>query len=231
MEKYSAEDLYEDLLDRIIRIDLEPGKRISENEICSQYNVSRSVVRSAFIRLSQYNLLTVYPQRGTYVNLIDLDYVRKALLIRISLEKELLGRFLDSENKEETIERLQDNLARQANYYSEEDYTKEFKDLDEEFHNIILSSMGDEGVLDLLDGHLLHISRWRNVYVKLGYRISRLVDEHGEILNAIKRDDKEHAMSAMQVHIDTINDLITVDSEYAEYFKQGNYNRNSKKKS
>ena len=94
MEKMLSSDfIYSDILDRIISLKLSPGSKISENKICEDYNVSRSVIRHIFARLAQINFLTVYPQRGTYVNYIDLEYIRNALLIRLSIEKEILYRF------------------------------------------------------------------------------------------------------------------------------------------
>src|SRR3712207_8470963 len=80
----TADEIYLDLLNRIINLELEPGQKISENKICELYGVSRSVIRNSFARLMQAGFLEVYPQRGTYVSKIDLDYVRTALLDRKS---------------------------------------------------------------------------------------------------------------------------------------------------
>ena len=104
MEKpISSEEIYQDILNRIINLELEPGSKISENRIADEYGVSRSVIRNAFARLTQDMFLTVYPQRGTYVNYIDLDYIRTALLIRIAIEKEMLYRFMKKKDKSNII--------------------------------------------------------------------------------------------------------------------------------
>ena len=96
----TAEEIYIDLLNRIISLELEPGQKISENAISEVYGVSRSVVRNSFARLMQNGFLVVYPQRGTYVSKIDLDYIRTALLIRIAIEKEMLYRFMTTGSDE-----------------------------------------------------------------------------------------------------------------------------------
>ena len=77
----TAEEIYIDLLNRIISLELEPGQKISENAISEVYGVSRSVVRNSFARLMQNGFLVVYPQRGTYVSKIDLDYIRTRCFI------------------------------------------------------------------------------------------------------------------------------------------------------
>lgn len=218
-EKMSSDGVYEDLLSRIVGLELEPGRRISENEMCKHYEVSRSVIRTAFTRLAQHYLLTIYPQRGTYINLIDLSYTKKVLILRVALEKEILSRFMGLEDKEETIAKLEKNIILQEEFYDVEEYVEDYKKLDAAFHETILSSIGNGGILDLLNNHLLHMARWRNIYVRSGHKVSRLIDEHKNILEGIKAQDKSRAIEAMTAHIDTINDLMVVDKEYAHYFE------------
>lgn len=220
MEKMLSSDfIYSDILDRIISLKLNPGSKISENKICEEYNVSRSVIRHIFARLAQINFLTVYPQRGTYVNYIDLEYIRNALLIRLSIEKEILYRFMQKEDKSDTITKMKENMRQQEKFYHENEYLMEFKELDEEFHNYIIMSVENNAILPLINDHLLHISRWRNVYIKSGYKLSKLIDEHKSILEAIEANDTERALRCMTNHIDTVSGIVSLDPEYILYFK------------
>ncbi|WP_456095590.1 GntR family transcriptional regulator [Peptostreptococcus sp.] len=220
MEKMLSSDfIYSDILDRIISLKLNPGSKISENKICEEYNVSRSVIRHIFARLAQINFLTVYPQRGTYVNYIDLEYIRNALLIRLSIEKEILYRFMQKEDKSDTITKMKENMRQQEKFYHENEYLMEFKELDEEFHNYIIMSVENNAILPLINDHLLHISRWRNVYIKSGYKLSKLIDEHKSILEAIEANDTERALRCMTNHIDTVSGIVSLDPEYISYFK------------
>ena len=220
MEKMLSSDfIYSDILDRIISLKLSPGSKISENKICEDYNVSRSVIRHIFAKLAQINFLTVYPQRGTYVNYIDLEYIRNALLIRLSIEKEILYRFMQKEDKSDTITKMEENMRQQEKFYHENEYLMEFKELDEEFHNYIIMSVENNAILPLINDHLLHISRWRNVYIKSGYKLSKLIDEHKSILEAIKANDTERALRCMTNHIDTVSGIASLDPEYISYFK------------
>lgn len=220
MEKMLSSDfIYSDILDRIISLKLSPGSKISENQICEEYNVSRSVIRHIFARLAQINFLTVYPQGGTYVNYIDLEYIRNALLIRLSIEKEILYRFMQKEDKSDIITKMKENMKQQEKFYHENEYLIEFKELDEEFHNYIIMSVENNAILPLINDHLLHISRWRNVYIKSGYKLSKLIDEHKSILEAIEANDTERALRCMNNHIDTVSGIASLDPEYLSYFK------------
>lgn len=218
-EKFSSEEVYEDLLKKIVRLELEPGRRISENEMCKNYDVSRSIIRTAFTKLAQNHLLTIYPQRGTYINLIDLSYTKKVLILRVALEKEALSRLMNLKDQAATIEALEENIRQQEQYYDVEEYVEEFKKLDGAFHDILLSSIGNGSILDLLNSHLLHLARWRNIYVRSGHKVSNLINEHKEVLEGIKADDKDRAIKAISTHIETINDLMVADNEYAHYFE------------
>ena len=154
----TSEEIYKDLLSRIISLELEPGSMISENQIGEDYHVSRSVIRNVFAKLSQANFLKVLPQRGTVINHIDLEYIQRALLLRLALEKEMLFRFMKNINRSDVIEKIEENIRLQERYYEEKDYNEEFKLLDEQFHNFLMSSSEFENVFALIEEHLLHIS-------------------------------------------------------------------------
>lgn len=219
MEKpVSSEKIYQDLLVRIISLELEPGSKISENRISDEYGVSRSVVRNAFARLTQDSFLTVYPQRGTYINYIDLDYIRTALLIRTSIEKEMLYRFMKKESKKDIITKMKENIAKQEKFYSANEYIEEFRKLDEEFHEYIILSVENKNILELISEHLLHISRWRNLYIKLGCKVSHLIDEHKLILKHIESGDLKTALGCISKHIETVSGEMKIDPNYEHYF-------------
>lgn len=216
----SSNTVYKDILDRIINLELEPGSKISENQISAEYNVSRSVIRNAFARLAQINFLKVYPQRGTYVNHINIDYIKTALIIRMAIEKEMLYRFMKAGDKDDTILKMEENMRQQEKFYYEKEYIDDFKALDEQFHEFIMLSCERGNVLDLIGEHLLHINRWRNVYIKSGVKISHLIDQHKKILEYIKLNDIDNAMKHMSEHIDTVHDILGVNEKYLHYFSK-----------
>jgi DNA-binding GntR family transcriptional regulator len=62
-----AQIVYEALRRAIIALDLAPGSALEEEQLCRQFNVSRTPVREALIRLSSEGLAEVYPNRGAKV--------------------------------------------------------------------------------------------------------------------------------------------------------------------
>lgn len=122
------------------------------------------------------------------------------------------------EDKSDTIEKMNKNIEQQKKFYYEKEYIDEFKELDDEFHKYIILSTENKNILELLDEHLLHISRWRNVYIKSGHKVGDLIDEHIAILDAIVDGDESRAIDCMSNHIVTVNDVVNSLEVYKDYF-------------
>ena len=111
-ETMSSDEIYEELCNKIEKLVYLPGDKISENELCRQYGVSRHIIRTVISRLKERMLLTVYPQRGTFVSLIDMKSVELILFIRESVEQEAI-RLLQFE-KQEVRDRMSEAMKASA---------------------------------------------------------------------------------------------------------------------
>ena len=60
----NSDEIYLALKEDIINLKLYPGQLISENEIAKQYNVSRTPVKTAFLRLKSEKFIEIVPQKG-----------------------------------------------------------------------------------------------------------------------------------------------------------------------
>ena len=84
--KISPNEVFDNILDRIIKLELEPGQMISENVMAGEYGISRTGIRNVFSRLNEIGFIEVYPQRGSFVSLFDTEYLRR--LLRLKKKKE-----------------------------------------------------------------------------------------------------------------------------------------------
>lgn len=218
----STDNVYKSIKKRILKLELEPGQKVSENQMCKEYNVSRSVIRTVFTRLNQLKLVEVYPQRGTYVSLIDLDHIESLLMLRTAVEKEVLYEMfskLEKSDRLALVEKLEENLNKQKKYGNYKNYEVEFQSLDSEFHKILLDSVKRYKLLELLNDQMVHIARWRNFNVAVDDRMHELIDEHKHIIEAIKSDNLLSAQENIARHLDTIsrsNDKVKL--KYPQYF-------------
>src|SRR3954463_484758 len=83
----SARDqVYAALREAIVSTELEPGRRLSENELAALLGVSRTPVREPPPRLRDERLVAIVPQLGTFVTLISTASVADAAFVREALE-------------------------------------------------------------------------------------------------------------------------------------------------
>lgn len=228
MNKYNSgqpatvEEVYQNMCDRIVSLQLEPGLKISENQICEDYGVSRSVIRTVFTRLNQRKLIEVYPQRGTYISKINLEFIADLLFLRTAIEKEVLYQIfdmMDLRQRHELTKQLRDNLERQVSYINSTTYEPEFKKLDSDFHKIMIDSVHRYNLMELLEEQMIHITRWRNFDVVFDHRVPELIMQHTAIYQAICDNDLTRASRAMSDHLETISQIHDrAKAKYPQYF-------------
>lgn len=85
-----TDQAYLKILNKIIDLDYEPGKKISEKNVEKDLGIGRTPVREALLRLKQAGLINVVPQSGTYVSLIELNRVADAIFLRRNLEAAIM---------------------------------------------------------------------------------------------------------------------------------------------
>lgn len=192
-----AAQLHCRLRQRIIEGDLPPGTRLSEQEIADQYQLSRQPVREAFIRLAAEALLEIRPQRGTFVTLIDLDWVLGTRFIREAVEADI-ARLAAGRAGPGTRQMLQDHLDRQQ-AVPEGDTTRLAR-CDEEFHAALAAIAGKPAVWQHLEQMKAHLDRLRHLLATVTPREIMLA-EHRAVAEAILTGDPDRAEAAIRRHL------------------------------
>jgi GntR family transcriptional regulator, rspAB operon transcriptional repressor len=210
--------IYQLLKTDILGLKLEPGRNLSEKEISERYEVSRTPVREAFLKLSQEGLLEIYPQKGTFVSLIDLTIVEEARFMREQLEKAVVRLACDNYSKEYLFE-LETNLRMQELCTEEKNYNKLF-DLDEQFHGSIFEGCSKKRIWLTIQQMNSDFSRIRMLRLSTNYDWEDILSTHQEIVQSIKTNNADQAENVMKKHLT----LIQLDKEqllqkYNSYFK------------
>lgn len=216
---YSTRDrVYEVLKENIISLRLEPGRSISEKEISEMLKVSRTPVREAFVKLTQEGLLEVYPQRGTFISLIDLHHVEEARFIREHLERAAV-RVASKNFPNDYLVQLESNLHMQKNSVEEKNYTKLFE-LDEKFHHTIAVGSGKELIWSVIQHMNAHLNRIRMLSLAANYKWDLILLQHERVIEAIKSQQPDEAEKAMEEHLMKLTfEQEELKKEYKEYFK------------
>ena len=222
IKSLNSDEIYNEIYQQIVDLTYEPGSMLSENKMVQTYKVSRTVIRTVFSRLQQIGFLEVYPQRGTFVSLINLNYVSDLLMLRTAIEKEVIFELisnLSDERLNALIEKLEENMMKQELCSHEIDYHGNFPKLDSEFHVAMIQSVRRESLVALLGPYMGHIARWRNFDVFFDSRIPELIKEHRHILEALKSKDILLTQKALAEHLEPITTIADrAMKEYPSYF-------------
>lgn len=210
--------VYETIKNNIVNFNIKPGNRISEKEISDLLNVSRTPVREAFIKLSKEGLLYVLPQRGTYISYIDLDKVEEARFIRESLERSVI-KLATEDFPSELLTRLEENLKKQKECIQEKDYAK-CLEFDEEFHKTIFLGCNKVGVWSIIEQINTQYKRIRLLSFMVDINWNKVIEQHEEIIRAIKEKNVVKADNVITVHLKKLLfEQIELKEKYPEYFK------------
>ncbi|TCO76911.1 GntR family transcriptional regulator [Marinisporobacter balticus] len=213
--------VYNILSDNIINLNLKPGCSISEKEIADLLNVSRTPVREAFIQLSQEDLIETYPQKGTYVSLIDLDLVEESRFMRETLES-AVAKLAAKEFPQALLFDLESNLNMQSFCIKEKNYTQMMK-YDDEFHETLFKGTNKSRVWESIQRIGAQFRRFRTLNL-----VSTSIDtwettyqDHTLILKAIKGKNGDEAAEMMKTHLTrAVFDKIMLQEKCPDYFKR-----------
>ena len=87
-----ARRVFREVRNAIVTMAFQPGQALSEQEIATRLGVSRQPVREAFIKLSEAGLVTIRPQRGTFIVKISMKQVFDARFVREAVELAVVRR-------------------------------------------------------------------------------------------------------------------------------------------
>jgi GntR family transcriptional regulator, rspAB operon transcriptional repressor len=219
---------YNQLKDEILKLKLIPGTKISEKIMSDELQVSRTPIREAFIKLAQEELLTIVPQSGTFVSLINLNLAEEARFVREIIETNIVG--LCCENMTDEISlKLEMNLKMQEIMASHEAGKREkekFFDLDESFHKELFICCGKERTWKMIQDMAGHLNRFRLLRLKdikdLDWEI--LISHHKEIYEAILEGNRTKAEQLMSDHMRLmLSEKGVLLQEFPEYFYPQQY--------
>ena len=215
----TSKTIYYKLREEIINLQLVPGVNISEKELSEKYNVSRTPVREAFVRLSQEGLLSIYPQKGTVVSLIDLSAVEEGRFLREHLERAVIKQACE-EFPQEKIYALEMNLKFQKMYMQDHDYKKLFE-ADQEFHKIIFDGCNKNRIWTTIHDMSTDFQRIRLLRLLANFTWDSIYLQHKAIVDSIKNKTPEIAEEIMKEHLNmVIFDKDQVKESYPNYFKE-----------
>lgn len=202
----------------IINMDLIPGSKVSETELAELLGISRTPVREALIDLARNKVVTIQPQKGTVISLIDPLLVEEARFLRLTIEKEVVA-LLCEEQYQTELNQLDECIALQEFYLAQQNYEK-FLELDNQLHQLFFKLTDKNNIYQLMKGLNIHFDRARTFIFKHKPSM-KTVEEHKAILNAIRQKDKTKAKECIEHHLHQyILDKEQFEKEYSYFFNK-----------
>jgi GntR family transcriptional regulator, rspAB operon transcriptional repressor len=209
--------VYETIKNRITDLGLKPGQKISEQEIASELNVSRTPVREAFLKLSQEDLLGIYPQIGTIVSLIDLDLVEEARFVRENMEKAVVREACEVFDQEQLF-KLESNIAMQELCLKNESH-QQLLELDDQFHRLLFEGCKKLRTWKMIRQMNSHFDRLRVLRLESNLEWDILVAQHKDIFQFIKEKKAIDAEKLIGIHLNLVNfEKMELKKTYPDYF-------------
>ena len=190
-----VDGVYRVLRDAITDGSLEPGERITQEEIAEKLSVSRSPVLQALRLLKKDGFIQDAPGRGVQVAPLDPDRIGQLYEVRGALDA-LAARL--AAQKRYAIDPAVIEAGRRT---TTGDDIKAMIDADLAFHNAIYEASGNAMIAESAHHHWAHLRRVMGaVHRAYGLR-STIWDEHQAIADAIAQGDAERAVLLTELHI------------------------------
>lgn len=217
MRQTTGDLIYEKLRTGILYLRREPGAELNLTELCEEFDVSRSPVRDALVRLREDGLVDLRPQRGCRITKIDLGLVDEELFLRQSLEKGVLLRCRDS-LKRSDVARMEYYIQLQREAAENEDREAFFTAMDS-IYEVLYRSAGLERTWSLIQCETGNHRRLCVLSMSGAEGLERAIKEEEQLVGALKAGDFDLAASLDADSLCIPEDrLEEITGSYPEYF-------------
>jgi len=214
----TGDQVYAALRAAIVNAELEPGRRLSENELADLLGVSRTPVREALARLRDDQLVQIVPQLGTFVSRISVSGVDDAQFLREALECSAVRLAAERADKGDVAE-LDVLIARQESARDAAD-ANAFYILDDQLHSTLCEMSGRPIAWTIVARANGHLNRVRRLSLAEPSYIAEMIEEHKAVVDAVGRGEPDAAEDALRHHLRMVlSDLPNIRTNHPEYFE------------
>jgi DNA-binding GntR family transcriptional regulator len=193
------EELAEHLRQLIIECALEPGSKISEKDLCTQFAVSRTPLREALKLLATEGLVQLTPHRGASVTELTTEELEHIFPVMGALEA-LAGELACLHVTEAEIERAKKLQAELEAQHKSGDLRGYFR-TNEEIHQLIFAAAQNPTLTQMSRSISGRVRRARYMANLSPTRWAAAVKEHRAILMALSKRDGERLGVLLKEHL------------------------------
>ncbi len=207
----SAGAIYQYLEKEIIAGRLVPGQLLDDAAIGTQFSVSRTPVREAFLQLAAVDLIQIKGRQGAIVAAIPLG--RMAQMFEVMAELEALCASLAADRMTLSERRLLKHAAEEcadwANNADESSFEPYFN-ANYAFHDLIYRGAHNEFLYENTVSLRNRLTPYRRFRLQSPARLRTSSRQHDEVLDSILKGESECAARLMRNHL-TIQSALLAD--------------------
>jgi len=207
METSSAtyqQQAYQYIKEQIFSVGLKPGEYITDSQIASNLNISRTPVREAFHRLENEGLLTYEARKGWKVYVLSLKDIHEIFDLKLVIEGMTARKAAECQNEELCAELKR--IIQKMEYSGKTEDLVTWTEADNRLHDIIFEMADNQRALNIIHNLNDQWHRLRVGFVARTGRKEQSIIEHQLFVESILRGDGEAAEQYMVVHLARVRD-------------------------
>jgi DNA-binding GntR family transcriptional regulator len=184
-----------------------PGQRIGQEEIAGRLGVSLAPVREALRALEQEGQVVYRPRRGYFITELRVEDLQEIYALRTLLEERAVRRTLPTLD-EDAVERIA-LAARDCAAAAERGDVAAELEANRRFHFGMLESPDQAHTMRLIRLLWDSTEAYRAMYYNSPEERAKTVEEHDEILKALRRNDVDQVVAALAEHREQALQVLT----------------------
>ncbi len=197
-----TEIAYLEIEERIVTLELTPGKILSESQLVESLGIGRTPIREALQRLANEGLVVIMPRRGIVVSDINIHSQLEMLRVRREIER-LMSRLaalraVPEERNE--FKRIADGMKRASRQRDDVSFMR----LDREFNKLVASASRNEYARKAITLTTGLSRRFWYVHYKEVLDLPLCANLHAELAEKIAAGNEDAAATACDRLIDYI---------------------------
>lgn len=192
-------ELAAQLRDMLMRGELKPGDKISEQLLCSRFGVSRTPLREALKVLANEGVLILSPNRGASVARISPGEIDELFPIMGAMEM-LAGETACARASEADIAGLEAKHAAMVEAYRNGDSAGYLR-LNREIHEAFFEIAGNTSLTQMYHTLMVRIHAMRFIAQKSSERWREAVEDHEQMMVALRARDSVRLGAILKEHL------------------------------
>jgi len=187
------------LREMIMTGELKEGDKISENELCVAMEISKTPLREALRVLSVEGLISLVPNRGSFVTKPTIDEIKEMFEVMSVLEG-VCARAAAHKMTAQEFSRLEKLHAALEEKFECRDQ-KEYIRINNHYHSFIQELAGNRTLNQIVNGLRKKILLYRFQSLNLSGRFEDSIQEHRQLLATFRERDGRKAEKIMKKHL------------------------------